>query len=98
MTRPRTIYIAPHRTYILDTDGSLLAICAPGPAVTPEVVYTHDFGSLHHVYPNVSQLRGAWLEFANALVTCSLRLGAALVWPGQQVRLRSRTFDAVVRL
>jgi hypothetical protein len=98
MTRPRTIYIAPHRTYILDVDGSLMAIAAPGPVQTPMTCSRHSLGELHRIYPNVALLCGDWLEFLCQLMGAAHAIGRPLLWPGDDLRLRSRTFDAVVRL
>lgn len=98
MTVSRTIYIAEHATYILDTDGTLLAVCSPGPIGEPMTTSPHGFGSLHQVYPDKALLIGYWLSFLDDVMKALRSVGRPILWPGIKLRLRSRTFDGVATL
>lgn len=81
----KTIYIAPHRTFVLDSDGSLIAAADKGPTEVPKTIYLH--GNI--TTPPRQQLRGPWLEFLQALGSAMVATGArAKLWPGERVRLR----------
>lgn len=98
MTHPRTVYIAKHATYVLDSDGSLLAVAPAGPGTEPLTSTRHALGELHRIYPNTVQLIGDWFCFLVSVMEAAHSFGRPLLWPGDEVRLRSPTLDQVVKL
>lgn len=95
----KTVYIAPHRTYVLAADGSLLAMADKAPTELPQTVDTHSHGSLHQVHANRRQLCGPWLVFLQRLASamaspCRMPSGALrsygdTLWSGEGFRLVS---------
>lgn len=78
----KVVYVAPHRTYVIDSDGSTLAIADSAPHELPQTVNTQSFGVLYAARPNRVQLVGAWLEYLKAMARF------VPLWPGEKLRIR----------
>lgn len=94
----KVVYVAPHRTYVIDSDGSTLAIADGAPHELPQTVNSQSFGALYAVQPNRVQLVGAWLVYLQRLSTAMssllrtpgepLRSYGDTLWSGEKFRIR----------
>ncbi len=83
----KTVYIAPHRTYVLDADGCLLALADKAPTELPQTLSARPW--LPKLPPGGQQLIGPWLTFLQAIGRAMVAAGARQpLWPGETLRLR----------